>query len=111
MKKLSLSSFVDGWMVGNFSPSILKTKVIEVGVKTFEKGASEPCHFQKIATEVTAVLKGRIILGGQSLTEGEALVIEPGEHASFTSITKSKLLVIKFPSNPGDKVLCRYCNK
>jgi quercetin dioxygenase-like cupin family protein len=110
MEKFLLSSFVDGWIVGNFFPAILKTSEIEVGVKSFEAGNSEPCHFQLSSTEVTVVITGQVILGGHILTDGDALVIEPGEHASFTAITSSNLLVIKFPSSPADKILCLGCD-
>ena len=32
MKKYKLSEFKDGWIVGNFEPSILKTKDFEVAI-------------------------------------------------------------------------------
>lgn len=109
MNRFSLATFVDGWLVGNFSPSLFRTAEIEIGLKTFEAGAEEPCHFQLTATEITAVIEGEILLGGVRFSSGEVVLIEPGEHASFLSVTNSKLLVIKFPSEPSDKIVCEGC--
>ena len=109
MKSFSLATFVDGWLVGDFSPSILRTAEIEIGLKTFESGATEPCHFQVRATEITAVIEGEILLAGCRFSAGEVVLIEPGEHANFLSVSNSKLLVIKFPSVPADKIVCGVC--
>lgn len=95
--------------MGNFLPSLFRTDEVEIGVKTFSVDSREPCHFQLSATEITVVLEGQVVLGRHHLSIGDILVIEPGEHASFRSLTESKVLAIKFPSNPKDKVMCGVC--
>ena len=37
MKKFKFENFIRGWLIGNFEPSILKTKEIEVGIKHYKK--------------------------------------------------------------------------
>jgi hypothetical protein len=105
MDKAELSSFKEGWFIGNFLPTLLKTDVIEVAFKEFRAGNSEARHKQIIATEATLVIEGIIEFDGMLFKEGQIAVIPPGEFTTFTSITDSKLVCIKWPSIPSDKVL------
>jgi len=103
--KSNLSEYKNGWLLGNFSPAVIQTYDFEVCVKTFKLGDRETSHYQVIATEITVVLSGRIRMGEILLTEDEILVVEPGEIVDFEALTDCKVLGIKFPSLPEDKVL------
>jgi quercetin dioxygenase-like cupin family protein len=100
-----IEEFHKGWILGNFSPSLVRTEKFEVGIKHFEKGESEPAHFQLTATEITVVIIGTISLSGQVFEPGDVISILPNEVADFLSITDSILVCIKFPSLPSDKVI------
>lgn len=102
-----IEEFYDGWVAGDFEPAVLQSKDIEVGIKQFQAGDSEPEHFQKIASEVTIVLRGTCFLAGEKLNSGDILVIPPKVSAGFLAETDVLLLVLKSPSIPGDKVLGR----
>jgi hypothetical protein len=106
MKVGSVYDFLDGWIVGNFVPSLLKTDQIEVALKRFKAGDQHPCNFQMRSTEVTLVVEGRVELNGIVLGRDEYLRLEPREHASFRALEDSTLVAIKFPSIPDDKVGC-----
>jgi hypothetical protein len=99
-----LDHFVKGWLVGNFEPSLFRNETLEVGVKYFEAGQREASHKQLVATEITVVISGSVILGGETFQQGDIVVIQPGEFADFQSVTDSALVVLKFPSIPDDKV-------
>lgn len=105
MFKSNLSEYKNGWLLGNFSPAVIQTSDFEVCVKTFKGGDRETSHYQVIATEITLVLSGKVRMGEILLVEDEILVIEPGEIADFEALTDCKVLGIKFPSLPEDKVL------
>lgn len=105
MERLNLDSYFNGWVVGDFNPSVMRTSEIEVGVKKFLLGEKEPEHFQRLASEVTLVLTGRIRMGNQFLTSGEGLLVKPKEVLDFEALEDSIVLAIKFPSLPDDKVL------
>lgn len=105
MFKSNLSEYKNGWLLGNFSPAVIQTSDFEVCVKTFNVGHRETSHYQVIATEITVVLLGKVRMGEILLAEDEILVIEPGEIADFEALTDCKVLGIKFPSLPEDKVL------
>lgn len=105
MIKSHLSEYKNGWLLGDFSPAVIQTNDFEVCVKTFKVGDRETSHYQIIATEITVVLSGKVRMGEILLVEDEILVIEPGEVADFEALSDCKVLGIKFPSVPQDKVL------
>lgn len=105
MFKSNLSEYKNGWLLGNFSPAVIQTTDFEVCVKNFKLGDRETSHYQVIATEITVVLSGIVRMGEILLAEDEILVVEPGEIVEFEALTDCKVLGIKFPSLPEDKVL------
>lgn len=105
MKTYRLEDFVKGWIVGNFEPTLFLNETVEVGVKNFQAGEREERHKQLIATEITIVAAGDILLEGSPFSKGDIIVIAPGEFAEFLSITDSTLVVLKYPSIPDDKVI------
>lgn len=105
MKRYSLDSMVNGWFIGNFEPTSLKSKEFEVALKRYKAGDIEPAHFQNIAIEITLVVSGTIRLGAELFYENDIIEIPPLEIADFESITDSIVIAIKSPSNPNDKEL------
>jgi len=105
MIKSSLEDFVGGWIVGNFDPSLLRNTQVEVCVKYFKAGDTEPEHYQKTATEVSVVVVGMCRIGGELLHQGEILLIPPQVSADFVAETDCVVLAIKSPSIPEDKIL------
>jgi hypothetical protein len=92
-----------GWFIGNFTPSLLSNPSVEVGVKRFSKGDTEPTHHQLTATEWTCVVLGKIRIGANVFEENEIAEIPPLESADFEALADSILVVVKSPSTPADK--------
>jgi quercetin dioxygenase-like cupin family protein len=105
MERHRIENFSKGWVVGNFSPSLHLNSNFEVGFKTFRAGERALAHYQIVATEITIVTSGTIMIGNATFETGDIIVIHPSEVAGFESITDSSLVCIKFPSIPSDKVL------
>ena len=105
MKISKVDEYTKGWIIGNFQPSEFNNPHVEVSVKFFKAGETEPEHYQIVATEITVVHSGEILLGNQTFSAGDVITIAPGEIAGFESLTDSSLTCIKFPSLPNDKVL------
>ena len=82
-----------------------KNQNLEVCVKLFRSGDTEPSHKQIYATEITVVSEGKVRIGNFMLEKGDVLLIHPGEFADFEAITDGSLTCVKFPSIPSDKVL------
>lgn len=104
MIKSHISKFKNGWFIGDFEPSVLKSKNFEAGVKEFKEKETESAHYQKVAFEITVVISGEVRMGEYLLKEDDLLVISPGEICDFEALTDCKVLAIKFPSLPEDKI-------
>ena len=103
MKKFNIDDFIGGWFVGNFSPSIIRTKSFEAGVKKYSAGDVDAKHVHKIATEITYIAKGSVKFNDVVYSEGDIIILYPNDVNEFRSITDSILFVLKAPSVPGDK--------
>ena len=105
MKSGKLQDMVKGWFVGDFEPSLLKTGACEVAVKSYKAGDSEELHHHKVATEVTLILSGRVLMCGKEWGEGDIVVLEPGEATDFVALTDAVNVVVKTPGAKNDKYL------
>ena len=101
-----LNNYIKGWIVGDFSPTIINNKDIEVGVKYYKAGDSECRHVHKIITEYTIILSGKVRMNNTYYGEKAIIKIEPNESTDFECIEDAITLVIKTPSIPSDKHIC-----
>lgn len=105
MLKYRIENFFRGWIIGNFTPTLFQSEEVEVGVKFFNAGDIEGMHYQKKATEISVLMTGACRIGSLEMLPGDIAVIPPMESADFISHVESTLVVIKFPSEPNDKIL------
>lgn len=103
MKTAKLDQMVKGWFIGNFEPTLYATNGVEVAVKQYRAGDCEQAHYHKIATEFTVVLSGRVRMNGAEYSQGDIVVIEPGEAADFEALEDSANVVVKIPGANNDK--------
>tara|TARA_Y100000389_G_C17448586_1_gene513201 strand:+ start:176 stop:496 length:321 start_codon:yes stop_codon:yes gene_type:complete len=105
MKINKLNQMFRGWVVGNFDPSLYKTDDVEVAVKNYKKGDYEPKHYHKIATEITIICKGRVLMNNELYEEGDIITIEPNEETDFRALNDVITTVIKLPCTKDDKYM------
>jgi len=105
MKLNKLNEMFKGWIIGNFEPSLYKTDDFEVAVKDYKAGDKDEKHYHKIATEITIVSKGMVLMNGVTYNEGDIITIEPGEVADFEAVSDATTTVIKIPCVKGDKYI------
>jgi hypothetical protein len=103
MKLANLDEMTKGWFIGDFEPSILRTKDFEVGVVFRPKGLKETPHYHAIATEYNLVISGSFILNGILMKPGVIFILEPGEVVIPVFHEDTRILSIKVPSLIGDK--------
>lgn len=103
MLKTNLGMFTNGWIVGDFEPSIVRTKECEFLVRYYKAGDKEIGHVHKIATEITVCVNGVFVMAGQRVERGDVIYLDPGDHAEFECIEDGATAVLKMPSVPGDK--------
>jgi mannose-6-phosphate isomerase-like protein (cupin superfamily) len=105
MKIAKLEKMIKGWFVGHFEPTLYKTEAVEVGVKIYKAGTHESWHYHKIATEITVIISGRVRMNGKEFSEGDIVVIEPGEGSDFEVLEDTVTTVVKLPGVRNDKYL------
>lgn len=98
---------VKGWFVGNFTPTAFNTDACEVAIKYYKAGESEVMHYHKIATEVTAVISGKILMVEREWSAGEVIVLNPGECTEFKALIDSITVVVKVPGALNDKYISK----
>ncbi|HEX8544766.1 MAG TPA: cupin domain-containing protein [Pseudomonas sp.] len=103
MKTAKLGDMVKGWFVGGFLPTALNTDSCEVGIKNYKGGEKEAAHYHKIATEITVLLSGSVIMRDQVWNAGDIIVLEPGDVTAFQALTDAVTVVVKVPGALNDK--------
>ena len=105
MQKHKLENFTRGWLVGDFSPTILPSKDFEFMVRAYKKGDVEAKHVHRIAHEITVAVTGRYKMNGEILEQGDVIHLNPGDSADFECLEDGWTAVVKTPSIKGDKYL------
>ena len=105
MKTARLEDLVKGWFVGNFEPTLYRTKDVEVAVKSYKAGDREDAHYHKIATEITVIVSGRVRMNGVEYGAGDIVVMAPGDVTDFEALTDAVNAVVKLPGANNDKYM------
>ncbi|QBL12339.1 hypothetical protein [Campylobacter helveticus] len=77
MQIFKLENMIRGWFVGNFEPSVLKSKDVEVGVKEYQKGdiiviePNEASDFEALEDTISVVVKMPCVLDDKYLGEAK----------------------------------------
>lgn len=103
MRRARLDEMVRGWFVGDFEPTVLRTGAAEVGVRRYRAGDREDRHHHRVATEVTAVVSGRVRMNDATYEAGDVVVVEPSEATDFEALTDAVTVVVKVPGARDDK--------
>jgi quercetin dioxygenase-like cupin family protein len=103
MKTGKIKDTIRGWFVGDFDKAIFRTKDCEVMVREYKAGDYEDKHLHKLATEITLIVRGKVLMNGKEYSEGDMIVMEPGEATDFKALTDTTNCVVKVPSVMGDK--------
>lgn len=96
---------VKGWFVGAFQPIAFHSDAAEVGIKHYKAGDSEQAHYHKVATEITAIVSGKVVMCGQEFGAGDIIVLQPGDVTSFEALEDTVTVVVKTPGTLNDKYL------
>ena len=103
MKIHKLNSMVRGWFIGDFEPSILRTKDFEVGILDHKKGEAWPVHYHKEAVEYNVLLEGKMMVRDKIISAGDIFIFDAYEVADPVFLEDCKVVCIKCPSLPNDK--------
>ena len=98
-----LDGMIRGWIVGDFSPTMLATGEVEVAIQRYSAGDYEAAHHHRIATEITVILGGQAEMFGRIFKDGDIVKIPPGSTTGFRAITDVTTVVVKHPGAKNDK--------
>ena len=98
-------SNLNGWFVGDFSPTIITSSKLEFGYKRILKNHSPDYHFHKIKTEYTILLEGKIFLefSKKIINPITCIKLNPFEKNDQYFLEDSLILIINSPSIKNDK--------
>lgn len=105
MKFGKLKDFKGGWFIGDFEPSILRTKDFEVAVLYHDAGKKIEKHYQLIATEYNVMISGKMNVNGHIVESGDVFTYEPLELTIVEVLEDTVVICVKSPSIPDDKVV------
>jgi quercetin dioxygenase-like cupin family protein len=105
MKVQKLDEMTRGWFIGDFEPSVLKTKDFEVAIMQHPKGQVWQSHYHAIATEYNVLLSGKMKICNVELEAGDIFVIEPYEIADPIFHEDCTIVCVKVPGSSKDKFL------
>ena len=108
MEIKDLKDYKRGWVIGDFLPSILRTKDFEVGLLEHKKGEFWPAHVHNIVTEYNILIEGRLTINSIEILPYQIFIIPPGEPTKAIFLEDCKIIVIKTPSIPKDKYEINY---
>jgi len=100
-----LDDMIKGWFVGHFKPTLIDTNDVEVAVKYYKAGEAEALHYHKLATEITVIVSGEVMMNGIVYAAGDIIVIDPLEQTDLLARTDAATAVVKFPGASNDKFL------
>ncbi len=102
-----------GWFVGNFFPDAADprhTHAVELKWAVHEQGSTRPgWAYNRTATTIVVLISGRYRL---QFGDRDVLLSEAGDYVlwgpnishSWTAETTATVLVVRYPSQPGDSV-------
>ena len=100
---MNIKDFNKGWFIGDFEPSVFRTKEFDVGIKHCKKGDKNPVHHHKSSTEYTVIAGGEHQIGNILYKNGDICIIRPNESKGYECLESGAIVVVKVPSGKGDK--------
>lgn len=105
MRVSKINDMKGGWYIGNFTPTVYQTSDFEVSHKLHEKNSLWDKHYHKIATEINYLLRGKMIICGETLVSGDIFIIEKEEVVDPIFLEDCDIICVKVPSAENDKYI------
>ena len=105
MKISKIDDMFKGWFIGDFNPSVFKSKDFEVCYRIHPAGEEWEHHYHKKAVEINLLISGQMTMLGEHLHAGDIFVVDPYEVANPVFIEDCAIVCIKTLSVIGDKYI------
>ena len=94
-----------GWLIGDFTPSILRTTEYEVGLLQHRKGEQWGFHYHHELDEYNILVSGKMVLNGLLMESGDYFMIPKDVIACPKFLEDCIVVCLKAPSKPKDKII------
>jgi quercetin dioxygenase-like cupin family protein len=94
-----IENFSEGWIIGDFSPSILRTRNFEVGLLLCKKGKEWPSRFHTESSKYILLIEGLMVINDQLIHPGDLFVLSPHEPTRPEFLENSRILVVSVSTN------------
>jgi dTDP-glucose pyrophosphorylase len=106
IKVFKLENFTNGWIIGDFEPSILKNTGVELAVMNKKKGRGiHDFHYHENCTEVNVLIKGKMLINNKIINENEIFIFEPYVPSIYEYLDDCTFVVFKNKPSNTDKVI------
>lgn len=93
-----------GWFVGCYDGAAYKTDLAEVCYKK-EPPGPVPAHIHTKCTETLLIIKGKAKCHGQTFSDGDIFILEPGELNDIEYLEETEVVCVKTPAGGDDKIM------
>lgn len=100
---MNIKDFKNGWIVGDFQPSLFISKHLDIGVLYLKKGQVGDGHFHKKHIEYNIIINGKAKINDKILNNGDIFIYDKLQKSNVEYLEDTILLVIKNPSTKNDK--------
>jgi NDP-sugar pyrophosphorylase family protein/mannose-6-phosphate isomerase-like protein (cupin superfamily) len=101
----SPSQFIRGWIMGQFTPSIINNEHVELGILTHNKGEKWGYHYHKECDELNVLLEGSMLMNNREIKKHDIFFIQKKQLGAPIFLENCRVLCIKYPSIPKDKII------
>ena len=102
----NLTNFKNGWIIGDFEPSILKNTGVEMAVMKKTKGIHKnDFHYHEHCIEINVLIKGKMKMNDKIINENEIFVYNPFVPSICEFLEDSTFVVFKNKPSNKDKVI------
>jgi len=102
---LNLSQFTRGWLIGDFSPSIIRSSDFEVAIMHHKAHESTIKHYHTSSSEINILVEGEMIVNQRRISKNDIFIYERMEISDVKFLADSTLCVVRVPSSPNDKII------
>ena len=107
MKTIHIKDFNRGWIVGNFLPSLVRVKDVEVAIMHRNKEFAPDGHYHTSSTEYNFIVVGRAISDGKLLGPGDCFVYEQNDPCEVQFLEDTIIVVVRTPSINDKVEVCK----
>ena len=101
-----LNNFVNGWIIGDFEPSLLKNSGVELAVMNKKKGKGiNDYHYHEQCVEINVLIKGKMMCNNKIIEENDIFVFNKNVPSIYEYLEDCTFVVFKNKPSSKDKVI------